>query len=691
MRISNIRIRLVFCSGMILVGCESSSSRLKESVSATGVSGYSQPGKGFKMLSREVTENVCVTGDMGSSNDVIGAPRNADTRVNPQPTNPDVPPSIITDPNFPTNPPTDIPPTFPGGGGGGDPTTPFFPTNPGTDPYESPFGFKGSNINSKLGLDPSRLNIDAGIVIPTDMEDVASLAPSSSTVGSDQGGGAAVELFYLSTINDVRNAIDASYSDSTSIGGTKGDITADVGAQIAASLQTKYRDTNEHMFILMHGLKTFPILSTDVVTNPKFNPALNKLIFGAELPAELPKDEEAMVKSYNAFRKQCGDYFIESVVRGREVWLVAIMKKSTFELTMGGNVKYSSHAGVSSPSIADAKKDMTADLTVDNAQRFLRTQVEVTVRSRGKTDITVGNFTVEDAMERLNKILAVDNNEGEGIVELKIRRYNNVRVAIGDGEVRLGDIYTANIEQKAGDLDVFAKLGIEKTWVERESARIIKTYGMDQWSLSEKFQNGVAKQYKTLLAYQTAVADVFEYCGDSTVEATSATEECTTRAKAIVKKGRPVLNLPTPYPQRMSFFIPDIVSDVTAGKTYWKNADQITQDAAKTACAEAGYSMPDTNNWKRIIEGSANYILWQRDQNPAYRPENDSAALSYPCGRFQDSYLWTNEASKVVYIAPGCASQNLKLADVPSSQKYMRFLFWTQERSRYACVKFTSR
>ncbi len=687
MRIQSIWIRIVICIAMIVVGCRAAKSKLNEAISGSGVQGYSQPGKGFKMLSREVTEAVCVTGDNGSSNDVIGAPKNADTTVRPQPENPNIPPSIITDPK-PHSPDTDTPTTDPTDTPTNIPTT--TPTIINDDPYTIPWG----NLpKAKLGaLAPaSRLNVDAAIVMLGAQDPTPTPVAKSFALNSDQSGGAAVELFYLSTINDVRAAINASYKDSTSVGSAAGDVDADIGGQMAINLESKYRNTQENMYILMHGIKTFPLLSNDVITNPKFNPAYSKVVFGNS-STETPKDEAEIVKSYDTFHKMCGDFYIESVVRGREVWLVAIMERSTFELAMNGNVKVTSRSGVK-PTAAEAteatKRNMTAGLSADYQKRLLKTQVEIRARSRGKTDITVGNFTVEDAIERLNKILAVDNIEGEGVIQLNVRPYNNVLASFGESDVRMGDLFSADIRQSSAD--ILARLGLEKTWVSAQIAKISSTYDMDQWSFNTKIHNGVGKQFKDLKTYEQGIANIFRDCGGPGTDAKTASAECIANAKVILTKGRPAVNLPEPYPQRMEFYIPAIVKDAAAGKTSWgwRVSDMVTQSAAKEACRVAGYSMPDESNWKRIIDASGNYTTWQRNNNPGYRAENDDAALSYPCGRFQGGNFWTNEDRKVIQIKSGCASNDIRTSGVPASQ-YVGF-FWTSEASRYGCVKFTPR
>lgn len=688
-------LRLVLLCGVIGIGCKTTRSGLKDSVTADGVNGYSQPGKGFKLLAREVTENVCVLGDAGSPNDVVGAPKNPDTSVKTTPVDPNLPPlKYPSNPSNPSDPDTSTPSTpdttTPGITPGDDNDTPTTPH----DPYSgSPFNLAGSTT-SIAGKAPSRKNIDAGIVFATEKV----VPTKTGLMVADQGGGASVELFYLSTTHDVRNAIDATYKDTTSIGGTneKKTITADVGANIEANLNMSFRNTTEKMFILMHGIKTFPVLSSDVVTNPKINPGLNKLIFGDAIP----QNDAEIAASYNTFRKQCGDYYVESVIRGREVWLVAIMDRQTFNATLGASVDYSTRAGMKTSTIAEAKKTMSTNATGDSSQSFLKQQVQVVVRSRGRTDMTVGNFTVEDAMERLNKILSADNSEGEGVIELKLRRYNNVRIAIGEQEKRIGDIFTSEVEAKIGrEVDVFAKLAGEKLWVDQQTSYIMKTYQWDQWSLEDRFHNGIAKQYKSLMQYRSAVADVFEQCGDSTREATSATPECLALANKVSTQGRPKVNYPKVYPQKLVFFMPDDLKKIADEKGWQSDSsgwNQYKQADSRNRCQKAGYALPDQDNWKRIIEGSYYYTQWQKDQNPAYRAANDKYPLSYPCGKFQGANFWSNETNSaghglVVQILPGCAADNIAAVPVPRSQKFTSFLFWTKELSRYACVDFTQR
>lgn len=693
MRVNSALIRLFILGSIVGIGCRNTKSGLQDAVSADGVKGYSQPGKGFKLLDREVTESVCVTGDEGSPNDRVGSPVNPDTTVKPQPyhdpnnpngpgspdpSGPDTPwgPSTPSTPSTPNNPNLP-PPIFP------DPTVPG-------DPYSSPFGLGvGSMPRVRPVMAASRSNIDAGITVAK--QPPAPVAKGAGLTGTSQSGGAEVTFYYVHSIKDVKTTINATYKDSTAIAGSNEDksINADVGTNIEVSLNSRFGNSTDKVFIVMHGLKTFPLVGSDVITNPKINANLTKVLFKDAMPAS----EADVAASFNSFRKQCGDWYVESVHRGREAWLVAVMDRKTFDASVGGRASYGTNAGITAPGIDSAKKNMSVGADGSYSKSLMKQKVEIVVRTRGRTDLTLGNFTLEDAIERLNKILASDNTDGEGVIGLEIRPYNNVRLVIGEEEKRLGDIFTSAIAAKVGaEMDVFAKIRSEKQWSDDQASYIKSTYDWDQWSLDDNFQNGVANQYKRLLAYSAKMATVLLRCSEGKKEESSASVECVELAKKTLTTARPVVNLPEPYPQRLEFFMPTEMRDI-ADKKGWKSDSggwhQYDQADSKNRCsteAGAGFALPNAASWNRIIDGSFNYIRWQRDQNLNYTPEVDSNALSYPCGKFEGAKFWTGETDKVVEIKEGCRS-----AAVTKAQRFSWWVLGTQRLSRYACVRFTQR
>lgn len=687
--------KLILLSGIAGIGCRTSNnSGLSDGVSLEGVRGYSNPGKGFKLLTREVTESVCVSGDEGSPNDRVGSPITPDTTVKPTPTRdpgfPDVPgvPSNPNNPNpgtpDPGNPDPGLPPPF-------FPDTTINPTNP--DPYSgSPFGVrKINNFQSvQKPMAASRTNVDA-VISPA--KSAAPTKHATSLALSSQSGGAAVEFYFLESTHDVRRVITLSLNGDAGVGGGVAAANAELGANFEAQLTSSKLNSSQYVYILIHGKKTYPVIGSDVITNPTINPKLTKVLFNDAIP----KTEEEIVASYNTFRKQCGDYFIETVVRGREVWMVAAFDKNVFNKTTHGSFSFGTRVNGPASSTADAavktaNAKLGGGITYDKSDNLMKQTATIFVRTIGRTDFTIGNFTLEDAMERLNKVLAADNSEGEGAIELETRPYNNVRLVIGDEEKRLGDIFTAEIERKAGGMDAFKKLADAKAWATRQAKYLEETYKWDQWSLDPKVYNGVARQYKNLVSYADLIDGVFKQCPAGNRELTSASAECIKLANKIAALNAPVVNPPPVLNQQLVFYMPEelrTLVDTKGWQSDAKGVNQFQQADARARCEKLGMALPNRDNWRKIVENSLFYLRWKVSENAAYRPASDADSLmAYPCAKFEGANFWAEEAGQVVQIPVECSAAAVATSPVPNLSKYKS---WPKLLSRYVCVNFVPR
>lgn len=690
MRSNKTMVKVVLLSGIIGFGCSRSpgeSSNLKDAVSLEGVKGYSTPGKGFKLLTREVTESVCVSGDEGSPNDRVGSPITPDTTVKPNPDhNPGFP-----DISRPGTPSTGTP-------GTPDTTTtipglppPFFPdttiniTNP--DPYSgSPFGADKitglQDVEKPMAV--SRTNVDA-VVSPA-----TSLSPNTTTNATmalgGQSGGASVELYFLENTHDVNRVITLSLNGDGSMGGP---LTgnANLGANFEAQLTSSKLNSSQYVFVLIHGKKSYPVIGSDVITNPTINPKLSKVLF----KDAMPKTEEEIVESYTTFRKQCGDHYVEMVIRGREVWMVAAFDKTVFNKSIHGSFTFGTR--VDGPSVGEAVKTANAKLgggiSYDKTTNIMKQTARIFVRTIGRTDFTIGNFTLEDAMERLNKILAADNSEGEGAIELEIRPYNNVLLIIGEEEKRLGDLFTAEVERKVGGTDSFKKLADAKAWATRQAKYLEDTYKWDQWSLDSKIYNGVAKQYKDLVRYVDIINGVFKQCPAGNRELASASAECIALADKIAALSPPTVNPPPVLTQQLVFYMPEELKTLTDTKGWQsdtKGTSKFLQADARARCEKLGMALPNAENWKKIAENSLFYLQWKLSENAAYRPATDSdSPMAYPCGKFQGANFWSDEPGQVVQIPSGCNAAAIATSPAPN---FSRYSYRPKLLSHYACVNF---
>lgn len=693
MRISGAMVKLVLLSGMIGVGCRTaSSSGVRDSVSLEGVKGYSTPGKGFKLLTREVTESVCVAGDEGSPNDRVGTPITPDTTVKPTPTrDPGFP--DVTQPGTPSNP-------FPGNPTPTDPTPPFFPipdntVNPDNpDPYSgSPFGINKPTgpVEVQEPMLASRINVDAVISPARSVAAIGAPMPGLGLAG--QSGGAAIEFYFLESTQDVRRVITLSLNGDAGVGGGPATANADIGANFETQLTSSKLNSSQYVFVLVHGKKSYPVIGSDVITNPTINPKLTKVLFNDTVP----KTEEEIIASYNTFRKQCGDYFIETVIRGREVWMVAAFDKDLFTKTVHGNFSFGTRVDGPSAATADlavksANARMGGGVTYDKTTNIMKQTARIFVRTIGRTDFTIGNFTLEDGMERVNKILAADNSEGEGVIELETRPYNNVRLVIGDEDKRLGDIFTAEIDRKAGGMDSFKKLADAKAWATRQARYLEETYKWDQWSLDRKVYNGVAKQYRDLVSYTELIDGVFKRCPAGNRELTSASEECVKLADKVAALNAPIVNPPAVLKQQLVFYMPEELKtlvDTKGWQSDTKGWSQFSQADARASCEKLGMALPNVDNWKKIVENSLFYLQWKLSENPAYRPATDADSLmAYPCAKFEGANFWSDEAGQVIQIPTECSAAAVATSPVPNLSRYKS---WPKLLSRYVCVNFIKR
>ncbi len=648
--------------GLPLDGCKTPSSRLRHAVSTSGISGVVAPGKGFDLRSRELTENVCVVSQDPPQESSLSISSDDSSSAGYDP-----------DPNL----------NLVGAPGSAGFIINFAPPQP--------------SVRSKLSLageQSGRSQIDL-FYAHTLRDLLVSLDTTTQyEMGGSRGGGDLqnVDSEFLPSQGQNDNSMNLSDSESSSAeAGSSSDggiASGSVLSKFRTQLQVQFKDSKKKSFILLHGIKTFPTLDSDTVRNPKFNPMFVDAIFGGNVPA----NEQEAATTYNEFRKYCGDYYVESVIRGREVWLVAVMESSQFNsLYKGsGDMIQGGHAKVND--LGELKTNMKAQAVAQNSNSFLSQKVEIKVASRGKINMNMGNFTFEEALDKFNMFLnsvdAASSGAEEGALEVSLRSYDNVRYIAGSTESRLGNVFTTEVKNRsAKDVNVLTKLVQEAAWADKEHKLITARYRWGQWSLDDSLHNGVAKQAKALASYRKVITDVLQYCGQIRDEK-NASEECLAKAKAVASRARPTLMLPKPYEELVEFWFPEgLVSAIRSSK----KIDTLTQVAARDACKKrpgGKWVLPNGTDWKRMVETSYFYSKWNA-QTPGYRLANDPNPLSLLCGSLNSITFWSDEPGLAVQISPECAKNAVSVIGAPPSFLHTRwFSFNSELRGAYACVRY---
>lgn len=668
--------RLILCLiliGLVGVACRTTPSRTKRAVSTATISGVVAPGKGFDLRSRELTENICVISQ--DANDTSNASDSSLDDLSSSDSDLDGGINLV-------------------------------------DPTSDTSGLgQGGGHSFKINLDPP-----------------AAAQSGRFSLAGEQSGRSQIDLFYAHTLRDLLVSLDATIQ--FEMGGSRGggdltnvdseflpaqpqqsspfnlnesgeagtssapdssSVSGSVLAKFRSQLQVQFKNSVNKSFILLHGVKTFPTLDADTVRNPKFNPMFSNAIFGGKIPTA---DQDAAT-TYNEFRKYCGDYYVESVIRGREVWLVAVMESSQFNTMVQATGDLTQGSHVKANDVGELKNNMKAHVNAQSSNSFLSQKVEIKVASRGKINMNLGNFTFEDALDKFNMFLnsvdAASSGMEEGALEVALRSYDNVRYSVGTAEVRLGNLFTTAVKNRsAKDVNVLTKLVQEAAWADKEYKLMTSRYRWSQWSLDDSIHNGVANQAQAVFNYRKSIADVLQYCGQISDEK-NASEECLAKAQAVAKIARPTLKLPKPYDTNVEFWFPEsLVTAVRANKKI--DSMVLTQDAARAACkklAGGNWVLPNASDWKRMVEASFFYSKWN-SKVPGYRAASDVNPLSLPCGSLNSNTFWSDEPGRAVQISPQCAQDAVSVVGPPKSFEYTRwFGFANPElKGAYGCVRY---
>ena len=646
MRMTRILIVIVI---MGVGSCKTRETESRTKNDSAAIKGFILPGKGFNIASNDVMGATCVTSDkLSDSPDPSASSSNSSSEL----------PS-----SKPAEPVS---------------SQPVSPTQPKIDAEKG--GLKLSENGEAVDLGDIDLEFANG----------RSASGSSNMALNDQSGGTSVQFYYLTSTKDVSAAIEASYSNNSSASAKQEELSGNIAQNFDAQLNVKYKNSSENVYVLMHGRKEYPARSSDAIINPYFNNRHRNVVFdGKTLPPEstLPNSWRRMVQT-------CGDHYVEYTIKGREIWMVAVMNKKTFETAMGGSVNYGAKASGSFGDIASASKEIKAGVKGDSSSKLLQQTVDVLMQSRGKNQVEGGKFTLSESLEQMNKFLTTEGVEGEAILRVGLRSYDSVTFTFDkDMEKRGGDIFTRSVRDAAGlNTDIFVKLQSEENWANKQADLIWNRYGWEQWSLDPRHHNGIAAQYKTLKAYSKNISDVFKYCGSRNLDVNTVASDCINQAKTTAASTRPQLNLPEPYSHKISLWMSPETISASETKTFDYKSKGATYQTAKSTCQMSqGWTIPGQEDWKRVLDASYFYTKWQKDQDPGYKADEDKAYLGFPCGRFgQGAIFWSDSDSSVVKMNHNCESSQIQDLDIPSSQKYTRYIFWTEKKAFYGCVFYQS-
>lgn len=665
-------ISAALVASLLMLHCRPRTTSSTRNVSTAGVKGVAAPGKGFDIRSRALTENICVVSEKSLNQ------------------------------------------------------------NEDSSSTEDSFSSDSSGTNLNFSLASTKPSDVVGKSKTFTVKFPATTVGTGMGLTGDQSGGSQIDLFYAHTLQELMVSLDATMqfevgasrggegvqsSDgeflpatnrdsfgmnlSDESGGSTGAPESSGDQSIASGslinnfrtqLQFQYKSSTDKSFILLHGIKTFPTINSDTISNPKLNPLFMKAIFGGATSAAALDS----ATTYNEFRKYCGDFYVESIVRGREVWLVAVMESSQFNSLYQATGDLAHGSRVKAGDVGELKNNIKAHVDARATSSFLSEKVEIKVASRGKLNMNMGNFTFADALDKFNMFLnsvdASSTGQDEGALEVSLRNYDNVRYVMGSEESRLGNVFTTAVKNKsAKDVNVLSKLVTEGAWADKEYKSVSEKYRWSQWSQENNIYNGVANQAQALLDYRRAITSVLKYCGQISDEK-NASEECLAKANTAAAMTRPVLNLPKPYDANVEFYFPStLVSAVRADKK--TDAIVLSQTDARAACRKlpgGNWVLPNATDWKRMVEASYFYTRWNV-KTPGYRLQNDSNPLSLPCGSLNAINFWSDESDRAIQIAQRCSQDAVSLISTPRSFQYTSwFGLSSQNKGAYGCVRYRS-
>ncbi|MCX6124692.1 MAG: hypothetical protein NTV34_08080 [Proteobacteria bacterium] len=610
----------------------------------------------------------------------------------------------------------------------------------------------------------------------------------SLALGADQSGSSHVDLHYARSFKKLLQALDATIQSET--GFTRGDdpglkkqqeylpapLPKTFGSQGGASLEGEgdagqsteagaartedsfgsasavanfkaklslaYEKSDDVSFILLHGVKTFPPVSGDTVSDPMLSDKYSKAVFddtapdvdetalddsvpaagngpenapenasgGAKPVAKkktAPQSQDQTIAQYSEFRNYCGDYYVESIVRGREIWFVAVMKTARFDAAFNAVADLADGAGIKNKKIGDAETSFKAQESVDLKTSFLTEQVEIKTASRGSVSMNFQKFSFAEALTSFNSFLSsveAAKNADEGVLGVKINDYNNVRFNVGTKTSRLGNLFTSNIKTIAADtVNVVDKVTRNELWANDEIKRLQDDYMYGQWNLEPDAPNGpegIASQALKLMSFSKQMARAKARCAGVRDVKNLPDGSCEKDIREAAAIPRPVITRPALSPSKVAFIFPkEVIAAGRAGKL-GNNAAKgsfdketgVSQDQARQACKKigGGWVLPNQADWNAIVQASANYTRWMaKTQGNAYRLNDDMDPLALPCGLFNEVPFWSDTKDKVAVINKGCVQGDAYLGSSPKSFERSNWLFWTRKVGNYACVKYT--
>ena len=622
------RATIILIAFSASISCKSRAPLSNTREDVTGIKGFIIPGKGFNLAAKDVTAAQCITGYQGDA-------QNSSNNDNLESTTPNV-----------------------------EPTPPKVET-------------------TSTNLTPT---INEGNLV--DIQIATEHTPKKALALADQSGETTVQFYYLTSIKDVTTAIEASFASSTSGNTPSATGSTEISAYFDAQLSVKFQKSSENVFILMHGRKEFPATRSDAIVDAMFNPRYQNLIFTGDV---LPSSESALADSWRRLVQTCGDHYVEYVVRGREIWIVAVMNKTTFESSAGTTVNYSTKSSASLGGLAGVSQEFKGGVKGDISSKLMKQSVDVFMRTRGKNQVEAGKFSLEGALIEMNNFLKTEFSADEGVLSMGIRNYDSVMFQFAQNVTkRGGDIFTRKVRDSVGmNTDVFVKLLAEETWADAESFKIFDDYGWEQWSLIPSMHKGVALQFKALKAYSGKIKKVFSYCGGRSADINTVSAECLQAANTAAANRRPIVDLPEINSHSIALWMPPDVIAAADLANWGAGAGEVEFTVAKNICnATPGWTIPGAADWHRALEASYFYAKWQKDQDPGYKLDEDTEHLAYPCGRFSGAIFWSDHADKVVEINQSCNADLIKDKLVPDSQKYMNWVLWTKNKARFACVNY---
>jgi hypothetical protein len=527
-----------------------------------------------------------------------------------------------------------------------------------------------ADLHQELAWQPTQLSVDYR---------------SNRQLFADDGaqtGGVNVEYGFYHSVRELSRAIQLGASGSQGIG--DGEEGAGYLAKFIASLDLKFSGRRDVTFILFHGRKTYPLEQRDTVISPMFNPKLVPLVFGGE---EAPATDEERAAAYEKFRGVCGDQYVEYVSRGREIFLVAAMATKSFELTF--NSKASMSGQVSTGDVAGVKKSLKGKASADTVDNFLNERVEILVKARGHNDFAPGDMTLGDALGRLDQFLEDQNRRrNEAILGLGLRGFDSVQFELGEKAMRGADVFPKKLrETYAKGAEAVQRLAVEKQWAEREAQFIWKHYGWEQFDFTLTDSSiGVGHQYVSLVNYARKIKLVFDFCGSKNLAPEELTEECEKRVLAALKTARPKVDLPEPLEHQINLVIPARTKGAMDKPVAEHYNHGLSFAAAEKECKKIGMTLPDLKAWQQLTHAARNYQTWKISAQPNYDGRTDTHPLGQLIDGYRNSYFWSNRDGNVLGIDHLGRVVGNSLRPVPKAYKS----YWSNIFVPYVCVSYKS-